>query len=314
LLPESISSDVSSVQHAVGPWKTFFVGSEALKSGAVTRYELRRWYRPIYPNVYVAQRRTISLRDHVVGAWLWSRRRAVIAGVAASALHGAHWVDDSIRVELIWNNGHPPRGLVVRNEQLRCEEIAVIEGIPVTNVTRTAFDLGRHLRRGSAVARLDALMRATGVTAADVWSLAERYSGARGVRRLRAALLLMDGGAQSPKETWLRLLLIDAGLPTPQTQIVVSNGDFYPLAYLDMGWEQFMVAVEYDGDQHRSDRRQYVKDIRRLKMLEDRGWIVVRVIAEDHPNDIVGRVFAALRSRGFTQIEHTQVVTRTFAA
>jgi very-short-patch-repair endonuclease len=29
-----------------------------------------------------------------------------------------------------------------------------------------------------------------------------------------------------------------------------------------------MVAIEYDGDQHRTDRRQYVKDIRRYEMLE----------------------------------------------
>jgi very-short-patch-repair endonuclease len=58
-----------------------------------------------------------------------------------------------------------------------------------------------------------------------------------------------------------------------------------------------MVAVEYDGDQHRTDRRQYVKDIRRLEMLEHRGWIVVRVVAEDHPFDILRRVRAALARR-----------------
>ena len=124
----------------------------------------------------------------------------------------------------------------------------------------------------------------------------------------------MDGGAQSPKETWLRLLLIDGGLPAPKTQIMVHNGDFYPLAYLDLGWEEFMVAVEYDGDHHRIDRRQYVKDIGRLKMLENRGWIVIRVVAEYHPNDILDRVCTALRSRGFTEIEHAQAATRSLAA
>ena len=39
-----------------------------------------------------------------------------------------------------------------------------------------------------------------------------------------------------------------------------------------MGWRDFMVAVEYDGDHHRKDRRQYVKDIARLRMLEALGW------------------------------------------
>lgn len=291
-----------------------FIGSEALRRGDVTRHELQRWYRTIYPDVYVDKRRPMSLQDNVVGAWLWSRRRAIVAGVAASALHGARWVDDNIRVELIWNNGRPPRGLVVRNEQVRDDELTVIEGIPVTNVARTTFDLGRHRVVGQAVARLDALASSTGVTRADVVPLTKRHKGARGIRRLKVALSLMDAGAQSPKETWLRLLLIDAGLPTPKTQIMVHNGDFYPLAYLDLGWEAFMVAVEYDGDHHRSDRRQYVKDISRLKMLENRRWIIIRVIAEDHPNDIVDRVYAALRSRGFAEVEHTRFASRTFAA
>jgi very-short-patch-repair endonuclease len=61
-----------------------------------------------------------------------------------------------------------------------------------------------------------------------------------------------------------------------------------------MGWEDWMVAVEYDGDQHRTDRRQYVKDIRRSEMLKRMGWTVVRVVAEDHPADIIRRVRAAI--------------------
>jgi len=68
---------------------------------------------------------------------------------------------------------------------------------------------------------------------------------------------------------------------------------------LDMGWEQFKVAAEYDGDQHRTDRSQYVKDIRRIPKLEPRGWIVIRVIAEDHEGDILSRVYRAMTSRGW---------------
>ena len=54
-----------------------------------------------------------------------------------------------------------------------------------------------------------------------------------------------------------------------------------------------MVAVEYDGDQHRLDRRQYLKDIRRLELLERLGWLIVRVVAEDRSADIVRRVRSA---------------------
>ena len=89
----------------------------------------------------------------------------------------------------------------------------------------------------------------------------------------------------------------------------------YPVAFLDMGWRDFQVAVEYDGDHHRKDRRQYVKDIARLRMLEALGWIVIRVIAEDKPQDVIARVEAALVSRGcFIEINELQRFTRTFAA
>ncbi len=147
------------------------------------------------------------------------------------------------------------------------------------------------------MARLDALMRATPFSSEEVLLLAKRYAGARGMRRLRAALPLVDPGAASPKETWLRLLLIDAGLPVPTTQIPVQE-NWRLVGVVDMGWQKYMVAVEYDGDHHRANRRQYARDQDRQRKLEELGWIVVRVIAEDKPEDVVRRVRGALIRRG----------------
>jgi hypothetical protein len=275
-----------------------FIGSAALAGGAVTRYQLGRWFRPIYPDVYAPKSAGASLSDRTAGAWLWSRRRAIVAGVAASALHGARWVDAGHPVELIWKNARPPAGLVVRNETVAEDGASFVAGLPVTTPARTAFDLGRHLGRGEAVARLDALMRATPFSAEDVMLLAKRYPGARGLRGLRAVLPHVDPGAESPKETWLRLLLIDAGLPIPTTQIPVLDR-WRTVALLDMGWEEFGVAAEYDGGHHQRDREQYVKDIRRLDRLHGLGWIVVRVVAEDRPADIVERATRAMIARGW---------------
>ena len=108
-------------------------------------------------------------------------------------------------------------------------------------------------------------------------------------------LSLVDPGSESPRETWLRLLLIDAGLPRPTTQIKVADDGW--VARLDMGWTDLKVAVEYDGGQHHTDRRQYLRDIRRMERLHRLGWIVIRVVAEDHPDDVVRRVCQALESR-----------------
>jgi hypothetical protein len=275
-----------------------FIGSAALRRGSLSRYQLRTGFRAIYPDVYLTNCAAPSLRTCSEAAWLWSGRRGVLAGLAAAALHGADWIGDDEPVELIWRNPHGPAGVITRNERIDGDEVTRVAGLPVTSPARTAFDLARRLPTGEGVARLDALMRATPFSVEDVLLLAKRHRGARGLRRLRAALPLVDPGAASPKETWLRLLLIDAGFPVPETQIPVVD-HYRTVAVLDMGWEQFNVAVEYDGDQHRTSRGQYVRDMRRLKALEACRWIVIRVIAEDRPDDVARWVREALHRRGY---------------
>ncbi|ORA37292.1 hypothetical protein [Mycobacterium aquaticum] len=273
------------------------VGSEALSKQLVTRNELRHHYQRLFPDVYV--RGEPTLRDRTVGAWLWSGRRAVIAGVAASALHGAAYVDADVPIELIWNNTRPPAGLVVRNETVSDDEIKRVVGMPVTTPARTVFDLGRHYPRDEAVARIDALAWTRRVTVDDVTSLIARYPSVRGIRALKVALPLVDSGADSPRETWLRLQLTDAGMPPDETQIVVTVGRGRVVAVLDMGWPQLGVAVNYDGIFHQSDRKRYVQDQKTLRELEAMRWIVIRVIAEDTIADVLARVERALLSRGW---------------
>ena len=273
------------------------LGGEAVAAGHITRHELGRWCVPLYRGVYIRKDSDPSLRDRAIAAWLASRRRGVVSGVAASALHGAPWVDPTVPIELLGVNIRAQDGLIPRTERVADDEITRRSGLPVTTRVRTAFDLGRHLDRSDALARLDALMWNQAYSIDEVVALAKRYPRARGVRQLRELLPLVDGGAESLRESRIRLCLLDAGFPKPETQIPVLSGTF-PVAFLDMGWRDYKVAVEYDGDHHRKDRRQYVKDIARLRMLEALGWIVVRVIAEDRPEQWLARVTDALHAAG----------------
>jgi len=273
-----------------------FIGSEALTCGVLSPHQLRTRYRAVFPNVYLGKDIRPSLEQRIAAGWLWSNRRGIIAGAAAAALHGAQWIPEDVPVELVHANSRAPHGVLVRRGVLKDGETQTIAGYAVTTPERTAFDIGRRGAVHSAVARLDALARATGFKIDDVLRVAQAHPGSPGLRRLETALELVDPGAQSPRETYLRLLFIDAGLPRPQTQIPVFGADGIPVAYLDLGWEEWMVAVEYDGDQHRTDRRQYVKDIRRLEMLEEMGWIIVRVVAEDSSAAVLRRVRAAIRA------------------
>jgi len=165
--------------------------------------------------------------------------------------------------------------------------------MPFTTPARTALDIACRYSVSKAVAAIDSLTRATDLKIADVDLLAERYKGRRGIRRARSALSLVDGGAESPRETWLRLLLIRAGFPPPRTQIPVYDEYGQLVAVLDMGWEYLKLGVEYDGDHHRTDRRQFNKDIRRAGALTELGWIDVRVTVEDTEGGVIARVSAA---------------------
>jgi hypothetical protein len=272
------------------------LGSEAIARGEITRGQLRSRYRAIYRDVYLPREAKQSLRANTVGAWLWTRRQGVITGRAASALHGARWVDDDTPVELVAANNRPPRGIITRRDRIAADEIVQVDGLPVATPQRTAFDLGRYLPRGKAAAHLDALAHATGLTAGEALPLCDRYKGARGVRHFREAIQLMDAGGESPKETWVRLLLIDAGFPRPQTQIPVYDAE-YGWAYIDMGREELLIGVEYDGDQHRTDPRRYAKDIAKHRMLQRHNWIIIRVINEHRPNQIIDWVHDAWARR-----------------
>jgi hypothetical protein len=274
-----------------------FIGSEALARGVLSRHQLRTQYRAVLPNVYLPKQVQPSLKQRIAAAWQWSQRQGIIAGAAAAALHGANWIDDDVPVELIHLNPRAPRGVLTCRYAVLADEVQTLAGRAVTTPERTAFDIVRRDPLRIAVARLDALARATGFKVDDVAHISTCHRGARGLRQLETALDLVDPGAESPRETYLRLLLIEAGLPRPQTQIPVLGADGVLVAYLDLGWEECLVAVEYDGDHHRVDRRQYLKDIRRLAMLERMGWLIIRVVAEDHPADVVRRVRRALEAR-----------------
>jgi AbiEi antitoxin C-terminal domain len=273
------------------------VGPEAVRGGALTRGSLRWNYTAVHPRIYLANDTKRTLLTNTVAAWLWTQRTGIIAGRAAAALHGAQWVDDNSPVEVITHHGRQRPGVLVREERIDADEITMIGDLPVTTPARTALDLARRLPRDAAVAHMDALAAATGVTSAEVMTLVARYRGSRGLRQARASVSLMDAGSQSPRETRLRLLLIDAGLPRPRTQIRVSDG--YLVAFIDMGWDEPKVGLDYDGDHHRSDRRQFVRDIGRYEMIERQDWIDLRVIAEHSPRLTVQRVRQAFARRGW---------------
>ncbi|TFV59896.1 hypothetical protein E4P42_05820 [Mycobacterium sp. PS03-16] len=272
-----------------------FIGSEALAAGRLTPHALRTRFRAVYPDVYVRRDVEWNARRRAMAAWLWTRRDGIVAGQSAAALHKAKWVDAARPAEVLWPNRRPPPGVHTWSDRVAGDEIQMIDGMRVTTAARTALDLACRYPVGRAVAAIDALARATRLKIPDVDLLAERYKGRRGLRQACTVLGLVDPGAESPRETWLRLLVIRAGYPPPTTQIPVHDRWGTLVAVVDMGWEHLKVGLDYEGAHHGEPSR-YKPDIRRYDALTDLGWIDIRVTSEDTEARILDRLQRAWAS------------------
>lgn len=281
-----------------------FRGAEALESGILTARQLAKFYAAVSPGVYAPRYVELTAVQRARAAWLWSRRAGVVSGLSASAMLGAKWIEPTVPAELIHSNRRRPGMLATYSDALGDGETRRVDDMRVTTPARTAFDLGRRLRETEAVQRIDALMNATRLQPAQIQCVIDAHPRVRGLATLRRTLRLVDGGAESPYETLTRLILVRAGLPTPQTQVPAIDEYGFVVARVDMGWPDVKVAVEYDGVQHWSDPRQRRRDIERLADLDALGWIVIRVSSDmlRTPAVVVARVRAALERRSNVRI------------
>ena len=275
------------------------VATEAIASGEVSRRQLARQYTKLHRNVYHLNGVELTAADRAHAAWLWSGRRATVAGLSAAALLGSRWVPAAGPAELIRIHHNAPPGIIVHKDDVADDELCHIGVISCTTVARTVFDIGRWLPFEQGVIRVDALLNATDVAVGEVTELATRYPGARNIRRLRRVLDLADNGAESPQETRLRLAPIRGGLPRPVTQIPIRDARGRIVRRIDMGWPQWKVGVEYDGEQHWTNSEIHAGDIDRLEFLAELGWRIIRVSALHLRSDragIIRRVEQALRA------------------
>ena len=224
----------------------------------------------------------------------------VLVERSAAWAHGVRLsdADDAVVVNVL------PRGsarsrphLQVRSQRLARADVQRTALGWATTPERTAADLLRTLPRDEAVVVVDALLRRTGTDPRRIGPVLDAAAAGRGVRAARAALALVDAGAESPRETLLRLALVDGGLPPPVVQHCVWH-EGRCVARLDLSWPRVLVAAEYDGDHHR-DRRTHSRDLARHNALRALGWVVVQVDARAlaRPEELVRLLGGLLASR-----------------
>lgn len=182
--------------------------------------------------------------------------------------------------------------IVGRALTVRADDLVVVDGILVTTPERTWVDLGGSLTLAALVAAGDSLIarREPRSTIEALTTAHEKAGRSRGAVRRAEALELLDDGAESPRESELRVLLVRAGLPRPETNVVIRHGRRF-VARVDLLYPDARLVIEYDGDYHR-DAAQWSRDQSRRAELESLGYRVTVVTARDFddPGALVRRI------------------------
>lgn len=240
----------------------------------------------------------LQLPEHVLGGW-----------AAAPFLELPYWADAAPVLML----GPGSRGSLSQDKAARYPERAVVRDLPdgtatvcpdpmfptlrtVTSEVSLAECL-RQVKRGSswwdvplvanmapeevkAVQVIDAFRQCSYITAE---SLLSAGSGVIDRYWLTRVMRLSDNGAQSPRETLLRLYvrdLLPAGLNW-RSQLNVpyrsaGSGGETRRTWFDLGCEEICLGLYYDGKFHGEPSRKH-KDFQQIQDLKDRRWEVIRV-------------------------------------
>ena len=199
-----------------------------------------------------------------------------------------------------------PRGVDIRGHRLSAERTQARElrGLMVATPRSIWCQVAQRLAIGDLVVLGDALVRRTAppATLEALAAMTHRHRGQPGYRKLLEAIHSVRPGTDSPRESLLRLALIGAGLPEPEVNVEIIDHDGRFLARGDLVYREQRVIVEYDGDHHRTSRRQYERDIDRRNDLAEAGWIVI-TINRSHRHirleTIIEQVRRTLLSRGW---------------
>lgn len=226
-----------------------------------------------------------------VGTWAFSH-------VTAARLLGVplprRWASDERTDVIRLSDEAFPRDRAVRGHRgLERRRLTTVERLPVVDPVDTWADLATVLGVPWLVAAGDCLIGRDGIGLHHLRAVAA-VPRRRGARRLRAAAELVRPGSASPMESRARVMFADYGLPEPELNgHVVEHGEW--LGCVDFVWREERVIVEFEGDQHRTDRRQWQRDVDRVRHLEAAGWKVIRMTAADLTLEREGRFCAVLR-------------------
>jgi hypothetical protein len=205
---------------------------------------------------------------------------AVVCDRSAAWLHGAemalapgsHMTPPPVDVFLPRNARLAGTSVRSGARGFTAHDLMEVDGLRMTTPLRTACDVGRLLPREQAFAVMDGIVAATSLDVRAIILATPRFRGYRGVVQLRDLAPRVDGLADSPPESILKLRWQDCtDLPRPVPQFEVRT----PLGprFIDLAVPDIKYGAEYFGDEFHSAVHETGDDAR-LDLLRTEGWTI----------------------------------------
>lgn len=258
-----------------------FTREKARAEGITDRQLASTQYQRLFYGTYLAGSREPTLEEWIAAAQLVLPVESMAAGRTAMQLVG---IDSGPRFPLVLATAQPVR--------VRRSGIATLTR---PELVQNMADAWREVCRTEDLLTAVALGdRAVHRGLLNTTFFANQIGVAAG-----PASALVRAGAESWRESWLRLCVVLSGLPEPELQVEIRHQGRF-VGRVDGLFRAQRVVLEYDGEQHRTDDAQFGKDIDRTESLAQAGYLHIRV-AKSHlpsPWTVVERVAEALSNRG----------------
>jgi very-short-patch-repair endonuclease/predicted transcriptional regulator of viral defense system len=269
-----------------------------LESGAIGRRLRSGRLHQLHRGVYAVGHRAVSREGRWMAAVLACGSNAALSHRAAAALWGLRSPSGG-PIDVTAPTNTRSRGAIHRHVSgLPADEVTVREGILVTTVPRTIFDLAAVLPATaveSALRQSEYLRLHDRLSLPDLLERYPRRHGSRAIRECLARRAEATGRTRSPLEDRFLPFLDQHHLPRPQLNAWLEAGR--RRFQVDCLWSSRKQIVELDGWQGHSTRSAFREDRVRDRALRVAGYAVTRLTwtqLDDEPEAIAADLRALL--------------------
>ena len=267
-----------------------------MQLGYTRRMLQGRRFQIVLPTVYAVATLDLTPRVMVEAALIAAPEHCAASHHSALLMYGIE-VGDDLMPHLSTRSPEPVRIRGVTTHRLTTMSTRTVDGRRVVSPELAISTSATVLSLTDLVIAVDGLYQRRLMTPDHLAGFLHHHRG-NGVRKARRALALASPRSESPRETYVRLMIELAGLPPLEVNASFGDDDGF-VARIDLSWPRWKIAVEYDGRQHGLSLAQRERDVERRERMERLGWAFIVVTAAQlaRPRHIVLRVHDVLQAR-----------------